>query len=105
MTQTRNLSVLADNLNASGVVQVSGGGTGLTAVGPTGYVMVSTGAAITWGPGGGGGGGAGSTANGGTGGAGGNYGAGGGGGGAGNGSFVGGNGGAGGAGVVIVMEW
>lgn len=39
MTQSRNLGAFADNLNSSGILQTTGGGTGLTSLGTAGQVI------------------------------------------------------------------
>jgi len=49
MTQPRNLGAFADNLNSSGVLQTTGGGTGLTTVGTNGQVIQSNGTSLQWG--------------------------------------------------------
>lgn len=47
MTQAANLGALGTNANSSGVTQVAGGGTGLTAPGTAGNVLTSNGSAWT----------------------------------------------------------
>jgi hypothetical protein len=44
MTQANNVGQLTPQVNSSGVLQVAGGGTGLAAVGTSGYVLASNGA-------------------------------------------------------------
>jgi hypothetical protein len=44
MTQANNVGQLTPQVNSSGVLQVAGGGTGLSAVGTSGYVLASNGA-------------------------------------------------------------
>ena len=48
MTIPRNLSLLAPNANSSGVLQTTGGGTGLTTVGTNGQVLQSNGSALVF---------------------------------------------------------
>jgi hypothetical protein len=43
MTINRNLSILAENVSSSGVLQPAGGGTGLTSPGTSGNVLTSNG--------------------------------------------------------------
>jgi len=45
MTQANNVGQLTPQVNSSGVLQVAGGGTGLSAVGTSGYVLASNGSA------------------------------------------------------------
>jgi hypothetical protein len=45
MTQANNVGQLTPQVNSSGVLQVAGGGTGLSAVGTSGYVLASDGSA------------------------------------------------------------
>lgn len=47
MTQPRNLGAFADNLNSSGILQTTGGGTGVTTSTGTGSVMLNTNPTIT----------------------------------------------------------
>jgi hypothetical protein len=47
MTQNRNLSILADNVNSSGVLAVAGGGTGLSSTPANGQIDIGNGSGFT----------------------------------------------------------